>query len=215
MSLLTAAICCIGFGTTLFIESNGFSVSTLNTRPDTFGNYLTSSFAIVFNLSLLSAGCCLILAMIAIFFTFPDMLSRYIAIAGATVGLSILLMGIFPINFIDWHRKISTLYLLSSFVLHVLCVPDFFKHNSTMSKTVVSLSAIGIVSTVSLMLQLDWKLLDFPPCDHMDNSFCTVSLSMWVLTHINILWCITLSLRMRTHIKQQQSVIMQSHWANL
>ncbi|NKF49313.1 hypothetical protein G3R49_01800 [Shewanella sp. WXL01] len=215
MSLFTAVICTAGVGATLYVETNGLTLETINTRPDTFGNYLTSSFAIVFNMSLLSAGFCLMLAMLGVYFTFNDSLNRYIAVTGAIVGLSILLMGVFPINFIDWHRKVSTLYMLSSFSLHLLCIPNFFITKSTISKKVLALSTFGVLCTLSLMLQIDWSVLDFPPCAHADNSICTVSLSMWLLTNVNILWCVSLCLDMRKHIKHQQSVIVQSSYANL
>ncbi|WP_394131511.1 hypothetical protein [Shewanella maritima] len=215
MSLIAAAICAVGVGSALFMEADSISLQALSIRPDTLGNYLTSSFAIVFNLSLLAAGFCVMLAMISVFFAFQDLLSRYLAMTGFIMGVSILLMGIFPIHFLDMHRKISTVYLLASSLLHVLSLISHTRAQNNLSIAVLILSILGVTCTAILMLQLDWSILDFPPCDHADNSPCFVALNMWALTQINIAWCVLLSLGVRKLIKAQQYSVMHSQYANL
>ncbi|MDP5147604.1 hypothetical protein ORI98_14265 [Shewanella sp. ULN5] len=206
MSLAAAAIAGIGVACALFVEAKDMQLSVFNIRPDMLGDYMNSELAVVFNLSLLAAGACFFLGTLAIYFTFLDPLSRAIAVVGSLVGLSIALMGIFPINFLEWHRKVSTVYLLSSLVLHLLCFADFFKEKSTMTRVVFGLSILAIVMSLNLMFMLDWTLLDFPPCEDSANHFCWVSSSMWVLTQANILWCVCLGLSMRQHIVKQQSL---------
>ncbi|GAA0787535.1 MULTISPECIES: hypothetical protein [Pseudomonadati] len=206
MSLAAAAIASLGVASALFVEANSMQVNMFNIRPDMLGDYMNSRLAVVFNLSLLAAGACLFLGTVAIYFTFPDPLSRAIAVVGSLVGLSIALMGVFPINFLEWHRKVSTFYLLGSLVLHLLCFADFFRTQSTMTRVVFGLSVLAIMTSFNLIFMLDWTLLDFPPCEDIANHFCWVSSSMWVLTQANILWCVCLGLSMRQHIVSQQSL---------
>ena len=206
MSLAAAAIAGIGVACALFVEAKDMQLSVFNIRPDMLGDYMNSELAVVFNLSLLAAGACFFLGTLAIYFTFLDPLSRAIAVVSSLVRLSIALMGIFPINFLEWHRKVSTVYLLSSLVLHLLCFANFFKEKSTMTWVVFGLSILAIVMSLNLMFMLDWTLLDFPPCEDIANHFCWVSSSMWILTQANILWCVCLGLSMRQHIVNQQSL---------
>ncbi|UJF21811.1 hypothetical protein [Shewanella sp. OMA3-2] len=133
MSLAAAIIASFGVLSALFAQAQQMQTNIFNIRPDILGDYMNSPLAAVFNLSLLAAGACFLLATLAIYFTFSDALSRTIAIVGAIVGLSTALMGMFPINFLEWHRKVSTLYLVSSLVLHCLCFADYFKPQSTMT----------------------------------------------------------------------------------
>ncbi|MCL1156954.1 DUF998 domain-containing protein [Shewanella inventionis] len=206
MSLATAMICSFGVGSALLAETGGFSLNMLMIRPDTLGDYMNSPLAVVFNLSLLAGGSCLLLAMVAVFNTYQDGLSRYLAVVGFVVGLSIILMGVFPVNFLDTHRKVSTLYLFSSVLLHCVCVLDYFKPGSTMSRRMLMLTVLALISGGALMALLDWSQLDFPACLNPFPHFCSVSLAMWSLTQANILWCVCLSFHMMKTIKEQQKV---------
>ncbi|MCL1144096.1 hypothetical protein [Shewanella gaetbuli] len=205
MSLAAAIIAATGVVIALIAEIQYMPVSVLTLRPDKLGDYMNSPLAIVFNLSLLAAGACFFLATLAIYFTFPDPLSRAIAVVGGIVGMSIALMGIFPINMLEWHRQVSTIYLLSSLLLHALCFADYFKPKSTMTKRVLSLSILSIFMSVALISMLDWNVLDFVACDDPDEHFCLVAVCMWMLTQTNILWCVCLGLGMRKYIIAQQS----------
>ncbi|GGQ24253.1 DUF998 domain-containing protein [Shewanella litoralis] len=206
MSLATAMICSFGVGSALLAEAGGVSLDMLLIRPDTLGDYMNSPLAVVFNLSLLAGGSCFLLAMVAVFNTYQDGLSRYLAMVGCVVGISIILMGVFPINFLDTHRNVSTLYLVSSIVLHCVCVLDYFKPGSTMNKRMLLLTIIALISGTILIVLLDWHQLDFPPCSNYLPQFCVVSLAMWSLTQANILWCVCLSFSMMKTIKVQQKV---------
>jgi Na+/melibiose symporter-like transporter len=206
MSLAAAIIASIGVSSALFAQVQQMQSSIFTIRPDILGDYMNSPLAVVFNLSLLAAGVCFLLGTLAIYFTFSDVLSGAIAIVGVVVGLSIALMGMFPINFLELHRKVSTLYLVGSLVLHCLCFADYFKPKSTMTRVVFGLSIVAIVTSINLIRLLDWHLLDFPSCDDNGSHFCWVSSSMWLLTKANILWCVCLGLSIRQHIVVQQSL---------
>ncbi|MGX9461361.1 hypothetical protein ACWXWU_08980 [Shewanella sp. A14] len=209
MSLAAAAICSFGVGSALIAQVDNIGLDMLMIRPDSLGDYMNSSLAVVFNLSLLAGGSCFLLAMVAVFNTYPDLLSRYLAIVGGVVGSSIVLMGVFPVNFLDLHRKVSTLYLFSSIFLHCICLVDYFKPGSTMSKRMLSLSIISLCSGLLLLTLFDWSLLGFAECSTDFPQYCIVSLAMWSLTQANILWCISLGLSMLTAIKTQQQNLYQ------
>jgi len=205
MSLAAAVIGSFGVASALIAKVDSISVEMLMIRPDALGNYMNSSFAVVFNLSLLASGSCFLLAMVAVFNIFPDLISRYIAVLGGVVGISIVLMGVFPINFLELHRKVSTLYLLSSLVLHSICLVDYFKPGSTMTKRMLTLSIISLCSGFVLLMLLDWSQLDFSECSADFPQYCVVSLSMWSLTQANILWCVCLGLSLLKTIRTQQN----------
>lgn len=214
MSLAAALICSMGVGSTLIMEADSINLDMLMIRPDTLGNYTKSSFAVVFNLSLLTGGSCFLLAMVALFNTFTDLLSRYIAIIGGLVGISIVLMGVFPINFLDLHRKVSTLYLFSSILLHCICLVDYFKPGSTMTKKMLVLTMVSLGCGLLLLMLLNWVLLDFSACSADFPQYCMVSPAMWALTQANILWCVCLGLSLWNAIKTQQNNVyqfLQSH----
>ncbi|WP_350432523.1 hypothetical protein ABIS04_02785 [Shewanella sp. H8] len=214
MSLAAAVICSLGVGSALVVQADSINLDMLMIRPDTLGNYMNSSFAVVFNLSLLAGGSCFLLAMVALFNTYPDLLSRYLAIIGGVVGISIVLMGVFPINFLDLHRKVSTLYLFSAILLHCVCFVDYFKPGCTMTKRMLTLTIISLCSGLLLLTRFNWELLDFTACSVDFPQYCIVSPAMWSLTQANILWCICLGLSLRTTIKTQQInnyQLLQSH----
>lgn len=209
MSIAAASIAALGVTLSLIAEVKYSSLNLFAIRPDMLGDYTNSPLAVVYNLSLLVAGACFFLATLAIFFTFDDLLSRIIAVVGGVVGISIALMGIFPINLLEWHQKVSTLYLVATLFLHCLCVLDYFKPGSTMTRVVFGLSCLSVVTASILVCLLDWQTLDFATCDPIDNQFCWVSSTMWVLTQSNVLWCVCLGLGMREHIIKQKSQLPQ------
>ncbi|WP_144212790.1 hypothetical protein [Shewanella donghaensis] len=209
MSLATAVISGLGIGASLVAEVSRLGVSPLSIRADTLGDYMTSPLAIVYNMSLVVGGACLLLAMLARYYVFDDFYSRIITITGAALGGLIILIGIFPINFLEQHRFFSTGYLICTFMLHCFCFIDYFRKNSSLSTSLFGLTVVGLVFSVALMYLLNWTTLDFDPCTHAVNDICWVSLVMWILTQTNILWCVVLALNMRDMISVQQKYFSQ------
>ncbi|MCL1065912.1 hypothetical protein L2735_03705 [Shewanella olleyana] len=204
MSLATALISGLGITTALIAEVSRLGVSPLSIRADTLGDYMTSPLAIVYNMGLVIGGACLMLSMLARYYVFEDFYSRTITITGALLGILIVLIGIFPINFLEQHRFFSTGYLICTFVLHSFCFIDYFRKNSSLSASLFGFNIIGLIFSVALMYLLNWSTLDFDPCTHGPNDICWVSLVMWALTQANILWCVLLGLNMKKLIKSQQ-----------
>ncbi|QIR13559.1 DUF998 domain-containing protein [Shewanella aestuarii] len=204
MSIAAACIASVGVLSALIALLDQLQGSFLSIRPDTLGDYMNSPLAVVFNLSLLAAGACFFFCAMAIYYTFEDPFSRAIALVGAMVGFSIALLGIFPINYLDWHRKVSTIYLLCSALLHFLSILNYFRPKNTMTRAEFGLSLLSLIMSLSLIFMLDWRVLDFPPCNESFDHFCWVATCMWGLTQANILWCVCLGFGMRRYIVLQQ-----------
>ncbi len=165
-------------------------------RADFLGDYINSPLAYVFNLGLLAAGICMLISMAGLYLLKLDTFSQYIALTGAWVGTSVILMGIFPINFLTMHRLVSTSYLLSTLTLHALVIIAGIVPKLICPRPLFYLSLLSFISAVSLSLQLDWSQLDFPPCE-TGNHFCFVAANMWLQTNLNIIWCLSLAFAMR------------------
>ncbi|MDT3321757.1 hypothetical protein Q4Q52_18660 [Shewanella sp. SP1S2-4] len=180
----------------IYAEYQNVGVQVLQIRADFLGNYINSPLAYVFNLSLLAAGLCILISMAGLYLLKLDTFSQWIALTGAWVGISVILMGIFPINFLSIHRIVSTSYLLSTLILHSLVIIAGIVPRFICPKPLFYLSLISFCSAVSLTLQLDWTILDFPPCVPQTH-FCTVSANMWLQTNLSIIWCLSLAFAMR------------------
>lgn len=180
----------------LYAEYQVVGTSALFMRADFLGDYINSPLAYVFNLGLLVAGICMLISMAGLYLLKLDTFSQYIALTGAWVGTSVILMGIFPINFLTMHRLVSTSYLLSTLTLHALVIIAGIVPKLICPRPLFYLSLLSFISAVSLSLQLDWSQLDSPPCE-TDNHFCFVAANMWLQTNLNIIWCLSLAFAMR------------------
>ncbi|MFB2641671.1 hypothetical protein ACE02D_05150 [Shewanella bicestrii] len=180
----------------LYAEYQVVGTAALFMRADFLGDYINSPLAYVFNLGLLAAGICMLISMAGLYLLKLDSFSQYIALTGAWVGTSVILMGIFPINFLTMHRLVSTSYLLSTLTLHALVIIAGIMPKLICPRPLFYLSLFSFISAVCLSLQLDWSQLDFPPCETA-NHVCVVAANMWLQTNLNIIWCISLAFAMR------------------
>lgn len=180
----------------LYAEYQVVGTPALFMRADFLGDYINSPLAYVFNLGLLAAGICMLVSMAGLYLLKLDTFSQYIALTGAWVGTSVILMGIFPINFLTMHRLVSTSYLLSTLTLHALVIIAGVVPKLICPRPLFYLSLLSFISAVSLSLQLDWSQLDFPPCE-TGNHFCFIAANMWLQTNLNIIWCLSLAFAMR------------------
>lgn len=191
-----ALLSAIGVIVALYAQYQTTGLSALFIRADFLGNYIHSPLAYVFNLGLLAAGICILLSMAGLHLLKLDTFSQYIALTGAWVGTSVILMGIFPINFLTMHRLVSTSYLLGTLTLHALVIIAGIVPKLICPRPLFYLSLLSFISAVSLSLQLDWRQLDFPACE-TNSHFCLVSANMWLQTNLNIIWCLSLAFAMR------------------
>lgn len=192
-----AFISAIGIITSVWAKYQVIGAEVFVRRADFLGDYINSPLAYIYNLSLVIAGTCILLSMYGLFRLRLGYYSYYIAAAGFWVGLSIILIGVYPINYPDEHRLVSTSFLISTFVLHLLTITMRFNHKDISSNKLVLISTLGLMSATGLIYQLDWQTLDFGPCHHLQRELCWVSLNMWFQISTTMLWCLTLALTVR------------------
>ncbi|MFT5704644.1 MAG: hypothetical protein ACI8SK_000592 [Shewanella sp.] len=195
--LVGAFISATGISISVWAEYQQIGVDVFFRRADFLGNYIHSPLAYIYNLSLVIAGSCILLSMYGLYRLKLGYYSHYIAVAGFWVGLSIILIGVYPINYLDEHRLVSTSFLVGTFVLFLLTNIMRFIHKDVCSNTLFTVSIFGFISATGLLYQLDWQTLDFFPCNHLHKKFCWVAFNMWFQTSITMLWCVILALTIK------------------
>lgn len=197
MILAGALVTSVGLSISVWAEYQRIGVEVFFRRADLLGDYIYSPLAYVYNMSLISAGSCILLAMYGLYQLKLGDFSHYLSLSGSWVGLSIILIGVFPINYLYEHRLVSTSFLIGTFVLHLLTITTRINHKEICSKPLFILAVLGFISASGLIYQLDWSLLDFKPCPHGKIEICWVSLNMWFQTNVTMLWCVLLALNVR------------------
>lgn len=208
MTLLAALVSALGVSAALIAQIQQSGLQPLFERADFLGDYINSPLAFVFNIAQLAAGFCMLMAMLGLYLLKFDIYSNYLAVVGSWVGLSIILMGIFPINYLEEHRLVSTGFLIGTFILHALCIIARINKQSLCPNPMFILSILGLISASGLIIQLDWSTLDFYPCDHGLGDFCWVALNMWLQVNVIVLWCVTLAVTVSrvAQLKQKEKI---------
>jgi hypothetical protein len=201
---LGAAVSVSGVSASVWVQYQSIGPQALLMRADSLGDYLQSPLAYIFNLSLMLAGLCMLLSMYSLYLLRLDRLSRYLAVCGVWVGLSVILMGAFPINLLTPHRWVSSSYLLGTLILHGLTLATCLRPGHFCPRPLWLLSLAGFGNSLLLCTQLDWQLLDFPPCPQTQPHLCLTSIGMWLQTQFTILWCLTLAWAVRRLAAEQQ-----------
>jgi len=197
MILAGALLTAVGISISVWAEYQRIGVEVFFRRADLLGDYIHSPLAYVYNMSLISAGSCILLAMYGLYQLKLGDFSHYLSLSGFWVGLSIILIGVFPINYLDEHRLVSTSFLIGTFVLHLLTITTRINHREVCSNPLFVLAILGLISASGLIYQLDWDQLDFKPCPHDKLEICWVSLNMWFQTNVTMLWCVLLAFNVR------------------
>ncbi|MCG9695651.1 DUF998 domain-containing protein [Shewanella sp. Isolate11] len=192
--LAGAVISALGISITLAAKYLQLGFLVFNQRPDMLGNYVDSPLAYIFNMGLILAGVCTLLAMYGLQQLRLGYFGRYISLAGFVVGATIILMGIYPINFLEEHRLFSTAFLLATILLYFLSLCARINHKPLCPMPLFVVSLLGLICATALALMLNWNNFDFDPCLHEASSICAVSVIMWCQTHFIMLWCIVLAL---------------------
>ncbi|GIU06806.1 hypothetical protein TUM4445_05390 [Shewanella sp. MBTL60-112-B2] len=189
---LGAIIAAIGVSISVWFEYQKIGFDVINKRADLLGDYTYTRYAYIYNMSLMVAGLCILLSMITLFLLKLGNFSHYLSCIGIWVGACVVLMGIFPINYLDTHRLVSTCFLVGTVVMYFLCITDKFNHHSACSWPVFFISVLGFITSSALVFQLNWHTLDFDPCDkHFPQAnYCWVAITLWAQTNIVMLWCL-------------------------
>ncbi|MCL1145600.1 hypothetical protein AB4298_10300 [Shewanella sp. 10N.261.52.F9] len=192
MIFMGALIAAIGVSLSVWFEYQNIGSEVLNQRADFLGDYTYTRYAFIYNISLMIAGLCIVLSMVALFLLKLGYFSNYLSLIGAWVGFCVILMGIFPINYLETHRLVSTCFLVGTVLMYFLCITDKFNHNSACSWPVFFISVLGFIAASGLVFQLNWHTLDFTPCDkpHTQSHYCWVPITMWAQTNIVMIWCL-------------------------
>lgn len=194
---LGALFAAIGISISVWTEHQSIGAAIFNRRADFLGDYNHSKLAFVFNLSLMITGICIMLAMLGVYLLKQGFFSHYLSLIGIWVGLSVLLMGVFPINYLNMHRLVSASFLISTVLMYFLCITDRFSQRSICKGSIFWLSILGFITASSLIVQLDWNTLDFFPCTHSKTRPCWVAITMWIQTNILMLWCLSFAWTIR------------------
>ncbi|GIU16294.1 MULTISPECIES: DUF998 domain-containing protein [unclassified Shewanella] len=210
-----ALIAAAGVFSSVWFEYQHSGLKVLNTRPDQLGDYTYTPLAFVYNISLMVAGLCIMLSMLGLYLLKLGNFSHYLSVTGAWVGLAVILMGMFPINYIELHRFVSTCYLIGTVVMFFLCISDKFNHHSICSWPVFFFSILGFIAASVLIFQLNWRILDFPPCENHSykQPYCWVAITMWLLTNIIMLWCLSFAWNIRNIAIKSYLALSQSYLA--
>lgn len=201
----------LGLGITLVAKYQQIGSLVFNQRPDFLGNYMDSPLAYIFNMGLILAGICILLAMYGLQQLRLGHFGNYISLAGFAVGTFIILIGIYPINYPFEHRLFSTGFLVTTLILHFLTLCSRLNHKEICPLPLFCVSLLGFISASLLALMLNWNILDFSPCAHQETEICAVSLVMWCQTNLVMIWCIMLALTIKSLARQgyQKSISSQ------
>ncbi|GIU21389.1 hypothetical protein TUM4433_00650 [Shewanella schlegeliana] len=210
-----ALIAAAGVSTSVWFEFQNIGLEVLNTRPDLLGDYTYTPFAFVYNISLMVAGVCIMLSMLGLYLLKLGNFSHYLSFAGAWVGLAVILMGVFPTNYLELHRIVSTCYLIGTVMMFFLCISDKFNHHSICGWPVFFFSVLGFIAASVLIFQLNWRTLDFNPCEshNYKQPYCLVAITMWLLTNIVMLWCLSFAWNIRNIAIKSYLALSQSYLA--
>ncbi len=192
--LLGALISVLGLSITLTAKYLEIGIQAFNQRPDLLGDYVNSPLAYIFNMGLILTGVCVLLAMYGLLQLKLGDFNRYIAIAGFLVGLTMILMGSYPVNYPEEHRLFSTSFLLATILLYFLTLSARISYKPLCPTPLFIVSLSGLISAVSLVLMLNWTTLDFDPCLHKPNKLCVISMVIWCQSLFIISWCVMLAL---------------------
>ena len=192
-----ALIAATGVSISVWAEYQIIGDAVFNRRSDFLGDYNNAKFAFVFNIALMITGICIMLAMFGLYQLKQGFFSHYLSLVGGWVGISVLLMGMFPINYLEMHRLVSTCFLLGTVLMYFLCITDRFSQHSICKGPIFILSILGFIAASALVIQLDWNTLDFSPCAHPQSAPCWVAITMWLQTNIVLLWCLSFAWTVR------------------
>ncbi|WP_299804348.1 DUF998 domain-containing protein [uncultured Shewanella sp.] len=187
---LGAIIAVTGVSLSVWFEYQKIGFDVINKRADLLGDYTYTRYAYIYNISLMVAGLCILLSMITLLLLKLGHFSHYLSCIGIGVGSCVVLMGIFPINYLETHQLVLTCFLVGTPVMYFLCIIDRLYQDSACSWPVFFISVLGFISSSWLVFQLNWHTLDFDPCDkhYPQQNYCWVAMTLWAQTNIVMIW---------------------------
>lgn len=177
MSLVGVVICALGILATMIALSNRIGWQIFNLHIDVLGDYLRSPLAYLYNVSLLLAGGCFVLAMLGLYLLRHNRFTLMLSLAGTTVGVGIMLLGVYPYNDTAAHHMAVTFFICTTMVLFSLLVLCRFSHPYLCSPGLWLASLLGIAASVLLLMELAPEALLQHQCPAYQ--WCYTALLMW------------------------------------
>lgn len=200
--LAGTVIAILGISITLLAQYQQIGNLIFSQLPSNLGNYIRSPLAYIFNMGLILTGICMLLAMYGLQQLALNRFSYAIALAGSAVGISIILMGIYPINYLFEHRLFSTVFLISTLSLYCISLLGHIHHKNICPTPLVIVSLLGVCCASVLAGMLNWTDLSFAPCPHGEQAPCLLTYLLWCQIHLVLIWCIILALSIKTLAKK-------------
>ncbi|MBV7314120.1 hypothetical protein [Shewanella sp. NIFS-20-20] len=160
MTLVSVSICSIGILVSAFAMYQKVGLSLFNTRIDILGDYLHSPLAIVYNISLLLTGSSFILAMLSLIYLNLHRFIQTIAYAGIASGISIILLGIFPLNFSPAHGWVSLFFYGITGLFFGLIIGSKWLNKLWCHPMIFHTSVLGGICVMGILWHFDFQRVD-------------------------------------------------------
>ncbi|MGL4476164.1 MAG: hypothetical protein ACRCT7_17175 [Shewanella sp.] len=180
MTLVSVFISSIGMSITTLLMFQKLSFSLFTVNIDILGDYLQSPLAIIYNISLLLTGCCFILAMISLIFLRLHALCQAIAYVGILAGVSIMLLGLFPVNDTFPHQMAMLIFHIATGVFFGLLLISRRLDPNWCHPFLSITSLIGLLCVLALSFHFDLNKLSFI---QMDQPYLWVSMGSLTWIH--------------------------------
>ncbi|MCF1428518.1 MAG: hypothetical protein LPD71_06885 [Shewanella sp.] len=196
MCLVGVSICAIGISISLiaFFQQLGWDIFTLHV--DALGDYLRSPLAFLFNVCLMLAGACFVLAMYGLHLVRYDRITSLLAASGALCGITVMLLGAYPFNDQPIHYMIMTGFICTSMLMFGVLFIYHFSRPHLCPGFLGVISFMGIIA--SILLLWEWELEPNRTSTLCQNvGFCYLAFLMWLHTFLTMLVAFGLAIMAR------------------
>ncbi|MCL2912503.1 hypothetical protein L2725_01675 [Shewanella corallii] len=194
MCLVGVSICALGMAATLyaFFQELGWGIFSLHV--DALGDYLRSPLAFIYNVCLLLAGACFVLAMYGLHLVRYDRFTSLLALSGMLCGVTIMLLGVYPFNDQSAHHLVVIAFISSSMLMFGVLFLYRFARPQICPPLLGVISLVGFVSCLMVLWELEPNR-QTSLCE--DGKPCYLAMLMWTHTFATMLTGIGLAMMAR------------------
>ncbi|MGI2258822.1 hypothetical protein [Shewanella sp. GXUN23E] len=194
MCLVGVSICVIGISISLiaFFQQLGWGIFGLHV--DALGDYLRSPLAFLYNVCLLLAGACFVLAMYGLHLVRYDRFTSLLAASGALCGISVMLLGAYPFNDQPIHYMVVIGFICTSMLMFGVLFIYRFSRPQLCPGFLGVISLLGIIASILVLWELEPNRSS-TLC--ADVGFCYLAFLMWSHTFLTMLVAVGLALMAR------------------
>ena len=200
MSLGGVLICCVGifFAVLALTQKIGWQIFFIHV--DVLGDYLISPLAYVYNICLLLAGACFMLAMFGLYLLRYNRFSLILSLSGGVTGFFTSMLGIYPYNDTLAHHIAVVLFVCSTLVMFCLIVFCKIKYAKLCPKFLWIVSVIGIIVSTFYLIKLNPNQVINHICPAPD--FCQLASLAGLHTLLTLFGGIGLAMLAKNLLKQ-------------